>query len=129
MLKYALSRVCIRHSALADHKEVRSVDRETFLRLMNRTASLDEVKNSLDTIMRVMYIVYQKPVILLIDEYDVPLAKAEATKSKEFYTRMLDVIRGIMSTSLKTNEYLNFAVITGCLRISMVSRFMQRRRK
>ena len=70
-----------------------------------------------------MNAVYGKPVILLIDEYDVPLAKAEETKNKEFYRQMLDVIRGMMSISMKTNEYLKFAVITGCLRISKESIF------
>ena len=90
---------------------------------MYKTASLGEIKNPLDTIMRIMHAVYGKPVILLIDEYDVPLAKAEETKNKEFYQQMLDVIRGIMSISMKTNEYLKFAVVTGCLRISKESIF------
>ncbi len=67
-----------------------------------------------------MYAVYGKPVILLIDEYDVPLAKAN---ENHYYREMLDVIRGIMSTSLKSNEYLKFAVVTGCLRIPKESIF------
>ena len=58
-----------------------------------------------------MHAVHGKPVILLIDEYDVPLAKAEASKNKEFYRQMLDIIRGLLSTSLKTNEHLKFAVL------------------
>lgn len=70
-----------------------------------------------------MHAVHGKPVILLIDEYDVPLAKAEASKNKEFYRQMLDIIRGLLSTSLKTNEHLKFAVLTGCLRISKESVF------
>lgn len=61
-----------------------------------------------------MNAVYGKQVILLIDEYDVPLAKAQ---SNGYYRQMLELIRGLMSTSLKTNEYLKFAVVTGCLRI------------
>ena len=56
--------------------------------------------------MRMMKAVYGRPVILLIDEYDVPLSKAAESKNKEYYNRMLDVIRGIMSISLKKNEYL-----------------------
>ena len=67
-----------------------------------------------------MKAVYGKEVILLIDEYDVPLAKANANG---YYKQMLDVIRGLMSTSLKTNDDLKFAVVTGCLRIPKESIF------
>lgn len=63
---------------------------------------------------------YGKPVILLLDEYDVPLAKAS---SNGYYTQMLEVIRSIMSTALKDNSSLRFAVITGCLKIAKESIF------
>jgi len=67
-----------------------------------------------------MNAVYGKPVILLIDEYDVPLSKA---REHGFYPQMLNVIRGLLSTALKTNDYLKFAVVTGCLRIAKESIF------
>ncbi len=72
-----------------------------------------------------MNAVYGKKVILLIDEYDVPLAKASEkdTAENHYYSRMLEVIKGIMSTALKDNEFLKFAVITGCLRIAKESIF------
>lgn len=123
MLEGTISRLCIKCSELAEKDEINPADKEASLRLMHKEASLNEIKSSLDTIMRMMKAVYGKPVILLIDEYDVPLAKAEETKNKEFYKQMLDVIRGIMSISMKTNEYLKFAVVTGCLRISKESIF------
>ena len=126
MMTDRISSLCIKHSYLLgkEYEEiVDSTDRETFLKLKNKTANLAEVKNSLRTIMRMMQAVYSQPVILLIDEYDVPLSKAQESKSKEYYRQMLDVIRGILSVSLKTNEYLKFAVITGCLRISKESIF------
>ena len=63
---------------------------------------------------------YGKPVILLIDEYDVPIAKASA---KGYYPEMLEVIKGLMSKALKDNDALRFAVITGCLRIAKESIF------
>ncbi|XME04377.1 AAA family ATPase [Lachnospiraceae bacterium C1.1] len=68
-----------------------------------------------------------KKVILLIDEYDVPLSKASEKDSAEnhYYSKMLDVIKGIMSTSLKDNEFLKFAVVTGCLRIAKESIFTE----
>ena len=92
---------------------------------MYQKASDAEVQNSLKTIMRMMYAVYGKPVILLIDEYDVPLAKASEknTSKNRYYEQMLDVIKGMLSISLKTNEYLKFAVVTGCLRIAKESIF------
>jgi len=64
-------------------------------------------------------------VILLIDEYDVPLAKASEknTAQNRYYVQMLDVIKGMLSIALKTNEYLKFAVVTGCLRIAKESIF------
>lgn len=63
---------------------------------------------------------YGKQVILLLDEYDVPMAKASA---HGYYDQMLEIIRAIMSTALKDNSYLQFAVITGCLKISKESIF------
>ena len=77
------------------------------------------------TLMRMMQAVYGKPVILLIDEYDVPLSKASEknTARNRYYEQMLDMIKGLLSVALKTNEYLKFAVITGCLRITKESIF------
>jgi len=122
-LKTAIADLCKKHGTLADHSKVNAADAEIFRKLMFQTAGEVEVQNSLKTIMRMMNAVYGKPVILLMDEYDVPLAKAEETKNREFYRQMLDVIRGLMSVSLKTNEFLKFAVVTGCLRISKESIF------
>ena len=122
-LKSVIADVCKKHALLADSPRVNPADAEIFRKLMFQKGSESDVQNSLKTIMRMMMAVYGKPVILLIDEYDVPLAKAEETKSKEFYRQMLDVIRGMMSISMKTNEYLKFAVVTGCLRISKESIF------
>ena len=122
-LKAIIADWCKKNETLAENRNVNLFDREIFMRLQSKTASEEEVQNALKTIMRMMHAVYGKPVILLIDEYDVPLAKAEETKNKEFYSQMLDVIRGILSISMKTNEYLKFAVVTGCLRISKESIF------
>ena len=123
MLVGAVSRLCIKYSFLENECSVDSADAQVFHKLKFKESNMEEVKNSLQTIMRMMKAVYGKPVILLIDEYDVPLAKAEATEDPVFYQQMLDTIRGLMSASLKTNESLKFAVITGCLRISKESIF------
>ena len=122
-LKAVVADLCKKHVYLMNEAAVDADDRDIFIRLKAKTAGEEEIQNALKTIMRMMKAVYGKPVILLIDEYDVPLAKAEETKNKEFYRQMLDVIRGMMSISMKTNEYLKFAVVTGCLRISKESIF------
>ena len=104
---------------------INGADAEVFERLMYQNGSLSDVKWALKTIMRMMNAVYGKPVILLIDEYDVPLAKASEknTAQNRYYVQMLDVIKGMLSIALKTNEYLKFAVVTGCLRIAKESIF------
>ena len=123
MLAGEIAKLCIKNAFLETEISVDPADAAVFRKLKFKTGDKEEIKNSLQTIMRMMNAVYGKPVILLIDEYDVPLAKAEASKDPVFYKQMLSVIRGLMSTFLKTNEFLKFAVITGCLRISKESIF------
>ena len=120
MLQTRLADVCKELDFLLKEIAINSADREIFKKLMYGTAEGNDVKNALKTIMRMLYSVYGKKVILLIDEYDVPLAKASEknTTENKFYLLMLDVIKGIMGTALKDNEFLEFAVITGCLRIA-----------
>lgn len=125
MLKSRLSEVCIEFTDLLKENAVDDEDRQVFLKLKSKTADDAELKNSLKIMMRMMHSVYGRKVILLIDEYDVPLAKASEkdTPENSFYASMLDVIRGMMSTALKDNEFLAFAVITGCLRVAKESIF------
>ena len=125
MLKTKLADLCKDVAPILDNVAVDKDDREIFLKLKAKKSGEDEVKSSLKTIMRMMNAVYGKQVILLIDEYDVPLAKASEkdTAKNGYYSKMLDVIKGIMSTALKDNEFLQFAVITGCLRIAKESIF------
>ena len=124
-LKGIIAELCIKHAYLAKSDNVDSADAAEFERLKFKTASDDELQRSLNTISRMMAAHFGKPVILLIDEYDVPLAKANEEKEAgvRYYGEMLDVIRGIMSTALKSNDYLEFAVVTGCLRIAKESIF------
>ena len=120
LLKFTLFRVCDAHPELIDNNQVSEDQRQIFLRLRNRTASLTEVQSSLLTLLQMMQTHYGKPGILLIDEYDVPIAKASANG---YYPEMLEVIKSMMSTALKDNSSLRFAVITGCLRIAKESIF------
>ena len=125
MLKMIISNVCKGHPYLLDSEKVSFADKEIFRRLTFNEASDSEIQNSLLLITRMMAAHYSKPAILLIDEYDVPLAKANEPKEKgeRYYPEMLEVIRGIMSTALKSNDALKFGVITGCLKIAKESIF------
>ena len=129
MLVGLISELCGKYGFLGNDSRIALADAEIFHRLMfkkwenDKDARYSEIKGSLKTIMRMMHAVYGKPVVLIIDEYDVPLAKAYQSKDMEFYRQMLDIIRGLLSTALKTNEYLKFAVLTGCLRVSKESIF------
>ena len=124
-LQVKLAGLCKTHEQLLESDKIDSDDRKVFLDLKAQQASYANVADSLKTIMRMMAAAYEKPVILLIDEYDVPLAKAseQNTEKNQYYAKMLDVIRGMFEAALKGNEFLKFAVITGCLRIAKESIF------
>lgn len=125
MLKTKLADLCKDLAPILSNTVADKDDEEIFLNLKAKSAGEDDVKSSLKTIMRMLNAVYGKKVILLIDEYDVPLAKASEkdTAKNGYYSKMLDVIKGIMSTALKDNGFLQFAVITGCLRLAKESIF------
>lgn len=95
-------------------------DRQIFLDLKAGKAEKAQVFQALRTLMRMLQIYHQKKVILLLDEYEVPIAKAS---SNGYYNQMLDVMKGIMSMALKDNTSLQFSVVTGCLRIAKESVF------
>ena len=78
------------------------------------------LKESLRTLSNLLYRHYGKKVILLIDEYDVPLSKAN---DRGYYDQMILLIRGLFEQALKTNDNLYFAVMTGCLRVAKESIF------
>ena len=123
MLRNQISWICNEHDYLSDSDKVNENDKKIFLKLQDiseENLSEDLIKISVATIIRMMNAHYGKPVILLLDEYDVPLAKAS---SDGYYKEMLDVMKTMMSTSLKDNSHLQFAVVTGCLKIAKESIF------
>ena len=120
MLESVIAEACKRYSHLSDNEKLNESDRQTFLKLEAQTADENTVKLALKTLTRILSAAYGKPAILLIDEYDVPLDKAQING---YYSEMLDMIRSLLSNVLKTNDHLKFAVITGCLRIAKESIF------
>ena len=119
-LAYEIGLLFEKHKYLLTDEKIGPAEKELFERLKNRSASEVEVSRSLQFLLQLMTQHYGKSVILLLDEYDVPLAKAN---SNGYYKEMLEIIRAIMITALKDNPSLCFAVITGCLRISKESIF------
>lgn len=95
-------------------------EKEEYLSIMRRKAGRESYNQSIAFLSRCLKKYYGRRVIILIDEYDVPLENAFAEK---FYEEMVSFIRTMFETSLKTNASLEFAVITGCLRISRESIF------
>lgn len=107
------------HLYLLDSPRISGYHKEIMDRILRKTAPAEEIKASLLLLTKLMQAHYKKPVILLLDEYDVPIAKASA---KGYYAEMLDVVKCLMQ-ALKDNDALRFAVITGCLRIAKESIF------
>lgn len=119
-LAYEIGLLFEKHKYLLTDEKIGPAEKELFERLKNRSASEVEVSRSIQFLLQLMTQHYGKSAILLLDEYDVPLAKAS---SNGYYKEMLEIIRAIMITALKDNPSLCFAVITGCLRISKESIF------
>lgn len=120
LLKFGISLFCDEHSYLESSDLVTDTQKKIFHRLREQTATITDVQSSLLILMNMMKRYYGKPVVLLIDEYDVPIAKAS---SNGYYKEMLEVMKAMLSAALKDNSALKFAVITGCLKIAKESIF------
>ena len=119
MLQETITDIYGDHLYLLDSPRISSYQKEIMDRILRKTTSEEEIKASILSLTKLMQAHYSKPVILLIDEYDVPIAKASANG---YYDEMLDVMKGVLQ-ALKDNDALRFAVITGCLRIAKESIF------
>lgn len=107
------------HLYLIESDKLDTFSKEMYCQVASQKASQGTVENSLLNLTRMMHKYYGRPVILLMDEYDVPLTKAS---DNGYYKEMLDAMRGVMQV-VKDNDSLKFAVITGCLRIAKESIF------
>lgn len=120
MLAATITDLYKEHLYLLGSDKINPYDQEIIRRLVEGKASVTEVKRSLSLLITFMKMYYGKPVILLLDEYDVPVAKAS---DHGYYVQMLEIVKALMSTSLKDNPALKFAVLTGCLKIAKESIF------
>ena len=107
-----------RHYYLKTSDALTDEDRTLFTKMLHGRD--DNIKDSIRMLSQLLYKHYGQKVVILIDEYDVPLDKAF---QNGYYKEMVSLIRGLFGQALKTNEFLQFAVLTGCLRVSKESIF------
>ena len=118
MLRRIICTEALRHQYLRDSERISREEKEAFEEILgNKT---EDIEDSLRLLSQLLYQHYGQKTVLLIDEYDVPLDKAY---HYGYYRKMVALIRGLFGQALKTNEYLQFAVLTGCLRVSKESIF------
>ena len=122
---YERLRVVIRSEAfrlgvLRDSTAISSEEKSAYIRIIEEKDTSSDIVDSLKMLCILLEKHYGQKVILLIDEYDVPLDKAYA---HGYYDQMIDLIRAMFGAALKTNDSLFFAVLTGCLRVSKESIF------
>lgn len=126
MLRRAVGNEAMRFQFLLGSERLTKMEQSLYESLINidktgaYTMSDELLKDSLQVLSRLLEKHYEKKVIMLIDEYDVPLDKAYQSG---YYEEMVELIRTLFGNALKTNESLDFAVLTGCLRISKESIF------
>ncbi|MDD2959107.1 MAG: AAA family ATPase [Lachnospiraceae bacterium] len=115
-----IAREYSRHESILLSEKISEADKEKFVRIRDRKGDRIEYAKSLLFLSQCLMTCYQSKVVILIDEYDVPLENAYYMG---FYDQMSAFIRSLFESALKSNLFLEFAVITGCLRISKESIF------
>ena len=118
MLCVVIEREINRHYYLKTSDVLTDEDRTLFTKMLH--GQDDNIEDSIRMLSKLLYKHYGQKVVILIDEYDVPLDKAF---QNGYYKEMVSLIRGLFGQALKTNEFLQFAVLTGCLRVSKESIF------
>lgn len=110
----------LRLDVLRTSKLLTEEERSAYLRILREKDSFSDIADSLRMLCFLLERHYGQKVILLLDEYDVPLDKAY---QHGYCSQMIDLIRALFGAALKTNDSLFFAVLTGCLRVSKESIF------
>ena len=115
-----INREARRFQLLLDSDRLSKVEKKLYLELLTRNMEEDTITSSLQELTELLEIHYGQRVVVLIDEYDVPLAKAH---ENGYYNEMVLLLRNLFGNALKSNPSLAFAVLTGCLRIAKESIF------
>ena len=120
MYKNLIAKEYEKHKIILESNQILESEKEIFQNIMEQRADQNVYLNSIRTLSDILAKYYEKNVIILIDEYDVPLENAY---HEDFYDDMTNLIRSCFESALKTNPSLEFAVLTGCLRVSRESIF------
>ena len=120
MYKNLIAKEYEKHKIILESNQILESEKEIFRNIMEQRADQNVYLNSIRTLSDILAKYYKKNVIIFIDEYDVPLENAY---HEGFYDDMTNLIRSCFESALKTNPSLEFAVLTGCLRVSRESIF------
>ena len=120
LLQLIISKLYEGYEYLADDVKLNKRQQKLFNNYLIGESSKADLTDCLYLLTDIIYHYYDKPVILLIDEYDVPMAKGDANG---YYREITDIMRYMFSKALKDNPYIKMAVLTGCLRIAEESIF------
>ena len=120
MYKNLIAKEYEKHKIILESDKILDSEKKVFQNIMEQRADQNVYLNSIRTLSDILAKYYEKNVIILIDEYDVPLENAY---HEGFYDDMTNLIRSCFESALKTNPSLEFAVLTGCLRVSRESIF------
>lgn len=120
LLVLNINEMARKHQYLLESNRLSEIDKDVYQRLLRTDMTEGVMVNSLKNLSELLNKYYGKKAIILIDEYDVPLAKAF---EQGYYNEMTDLIRGFLGQALKSNDNLEFAVLTGCMRVSKESIF------
>ena len=115
-----INREARRFQFLLESDKLSRIDKALFSELLIRNMEEDTITSSLQELTELLEVHYEQQVVVLIDEYDVPMAKAH---ENGYYDEMVLLLRNMFGNVLKTNSSLAFAVLTGCLRIAKESIF------
>lgn len=120
MLRRIIRAEASRLRMLLNSGKIAEDEKKSLVRILEERDTADDMRDSLNMLSSLLYKHYGQKVIILIDEYDVPLDKAF---QHGYYTEMAALMRSMFGAALKTNDFLHFAVLTGCLRVSKESIF------
>ena len=120
MLRRIIRAEASRLRLLLNSEKITEDDKQSLVRILEENDTPDDMRDSLKMLSSLLYKHYGQKVIILIDEYDVPLDKAQ---NHGYYGQMIALTRSMFDAALKTNDFLHFAVMTGCLRVSKESIF------
>ena len=119
-LKAILHQVLLQYKELIDSEQLDESEKVLMQSYKDKTADIDDIEDSLFNISQCLHKHYREKVVILIDEYDVPLQNAYL---HGYYDEMVNFLRNVFSAALKTNTALQQGILTGCLRIAKESIF------